>query len=794
MSDIKPPVSLRGLLRESQRVEVPLIQRDYAQGRESEIDIRSGFLDALRESLLLPREDARLPLNLDFVYGTAELGPDSRFLPLDGQQRLTTLFLLHWYLAWRDRQLANFKDMMLDGKRSRFAYSVRPSSTEFFDALVNFAPQDTPGKVGSVRRLLEDQPWFFLHWRLDPTIQSALTMLDAIHERFGEFEGLYARLVDDEKPAITFHLLPLEHFGLSDDLYIKMNARGKPLTPFETFKARFEELLKELFPSGTRFIGSAKLPIPTFFERRMDTQWTDFFWNNGPKTVDSGALNLAWALVHVSLDPKSASFAADTTSLGKSSLGASFTLFHERNWLTAKFADHWMDLLEAWSADGIGLAAQLPDGRYLNEAALFRKASEEPHSLTYFQLIQFAALVAYLSYNRGPVQKNALHQWMRVITNLAANSDIERPEEFRRSLAGVQQLLPEGNRILDRLAEGKLDVSGFATHQLREEELKARLILANDGWIRRIECAEVHGYFSGQIDFLLAFAGATDEAIGSPSDWDQGQHTTLQANFDEYLAKAQLMFGSSGLAAEGRSNAKHLWRRALLSIGDYLPSFGHNHSFLTNQQRHWTSWKRFLRDGSNDKRQFLKALWDRIDINADLDPQLEGIIGSAAGLEPWRVAIVGHPEAISYCGQQEILREGSDTVYLLSKQQMSGYHAELFSYVLSLQLAARDTREILPLRYYRYESVYGRDLEPHVLLELSSTICLAYFTIKSANGQFQIGASSSELAALPEVEVTLLSEGKFTKESGRLTRMVPRADIHEVLRQIAQSLAKLSIK
>jgi len=48
--------------------------------------------------------------------------------------------------------------------------------------------------------------------------------------------GLFNRLVDDERPAITFELLPLEHFGLTDDLYIKMNARGKPLTSFETFK------------------------------------------------------------------------------------------------------------------------------------------------------------------------------------------------------------------------------------------------------------------------------------------------------------------------------------------------------------------------------------------------------------------------------------------------------------------------------------------------------------------------------------------------------------------------------
>ncbi len=262
MPEVRPPVSFMQLIRDCQRIEVPLIQRDYAQGRESQKDVRDDFLGALRGALSLPADDPKLPLNLDFVYGSKEVGSTSRFLPLDGQQRLTTLFLLHWYLAWHDGQLADFKAAVWDGRHSRFTYGVRPSSTEFFDALVAFAPASSPDSVPSMRHLLEDQPWFFLHWRLDPTIQGVLTMLDAIHARFRGSAGLYARLVDDTQPAITFHLLPLEHFGLSDDLYIKMNARGKPLTAFETFKARFEELLKGLFPSATRRIGEVEFPVP----------------------------------------------------------------------------------------------------------------------------------------------------------------------------------------------------------------------------------------------------------------------------------------------------------------------------------------------------------------------------------------------------------------------------------------------------------------------------------------------------------------------------------------------------
>src|SRR5213080_1183498 len=128
MSEINKPIAFSELLRRCRRIEIPLIQRDYAQGREPEKDVRDEFLKALHAALSLPAGDTKLPLNLDFIYGSME-GQDKRcFLPLDGQQRLTTLFLMHWYLAWRDRQVADFQERFLNDQRSRLFYEVRPSS------------------------------------------------------------------------------------------------------------------------------------------------------------------------------------------------------------------------------------------------------------------------------------------------------------------------------------------------------------------------------------------------------------------------------------------------------------------------------------------------------------------------------------------------------------------------------------------------------------------------------------------------------------------------------------------
>jgi hypothetical protein len=242
------------------RIEIPIIQRDYAQGRDSEAvaRIRAQFLDAIHNAVT----NDGSPLSLDFIYGDVI---DGTLRPLDGQQRLTTLFLLHWYLAWRADRLEQEQGW------KRFEYATRPSARRFCACLV----VSTPPADARLREWFEDQHWFLYSWQHDPTIQSMLRMLEAIHERFTKDEGFtkadcvkaWNRLVDRENPAISFQLLPIENMGLTEDLYIKMNSRGKPLTPFENFKARFEQILEVSCPERIEE-----------FALKVDGVWADLLW------------------------------------------------------------------------------------------------------------------------------------------------------------------------------------------------------------------------------------------------------------------------------------------------------------------------------------------------------------------------------------------------------------------------------------------------------------------------------------------------------------------------------------
>ena len=236
-------------------VEIPELQRDYAQGRRDPQTqkVRAAFLDAIARAV---RGEARL--GLDFVYG--ELTPEGALQPVDGQQRLTTLFLLHWYLAARTGRLP------ASGAWRRFSYRTRPGARRFCERLCAY-PADLSATAPAA--WIEDQPWCPPTWREDPTIASMLVVLDGLHERFrdDDCEAAWERLVEAPAPAITFDVLPVKELGPADELYIRMNSRGKPLTEFEVFKARFERLLGAISPD-----------LPAEFAKRVDNQWAEVFW------------------------------------------------------------------------------------------------------------------------------------------------------------------------------------------------------------------------------------------------------------------------------------------------------------------------------------------------------------------------------------------------------------------------------------------------------------------------------------------------------------------------------------
>lgn len=785
-------VTFRGLFKRHSIVEVPIIQRDYVQGRASELELRTEFLKALHTALSKPEGDSSLPLDLDFVYGSVESTDRQAFCPLDGQQRLTTLFLLHWYLAWKDGRSDDFADFIKTDKNSRFSYTVRPSSHEFFDALVCWYPETTPGNVQSLSDSITDQPWFFRSWKLDPTIQSALTMLDALHARFSLVEGFYDRLARTEYPYITFQLLDLRSFGLSDDLYIKMNARGKPLTTFETFKARLEQYLDTIFSEEKLELHGRQVSVKDYFSHRIDTAWADLFWQHRDRQThlfDDRLMHLIRVLAIVTRDPDSAGVDLVLQDLRTNWVSFSFLKYQEHRCLDRPLLETLIAVLDGWCGISGEIRTHLPNADYFDEKRIFDKVIKSSTELTYEELVQFHAYCAYVVKHRSGHLTEPFGEWMRVIKNLAVNTTYYRLDDYMRSIRSVNELLDESNRILDHLSGANVEVQGFNEQQIREEKLKAQFIRRSNEWRPLILKAEQHGYFKGQIEFLFKFAGVLDRWVGSnSSDWSAQDDAGYRQAFADYFAKASAVFSAKGLNDFG----EYRWERALLSIGNYLLPKGSNYSFLTDSDRD-ASWKRLLRgairgdDPVETRRPYVKDLLDQIDLNIGVNESLNSVITQASPTDEWRRLIVDKPEMIEFCRNRMIRWQSTDCVYLLRKIRMSGEHAELFTYHLKVGLLSdkHKREDLAPFAEPVYSTVNTDSEEPCAHLECRWGDGIIVMNVFNKDGAYALKLFN-RVGELPaKLMAGLASNLAFkTEVEGAMSRTVDRGKIEEVIDKV----------
>ncbi|MFD2873481.1 DUF262 domain-containing protein [Mucilaginibacter ximonensis] len=725
-------------------VEIPIIQRDYAQGRASSREVREVFLDALFNYLEegLPHRD------LDFIYGSVERQDDglNRFIPLDGQQRLTTLFLLHWYLATLTGNQAAFQSTFLRRQRSRFTYETRSSSQEFCDALVaavidlgQLLPPDE-GKQNRLSKTLRDRGWYYLSWDQDPTVQSMLTMLDSIHARFHSRPEFYGRLTSRDNRVITFLMLPLQEFGLTDDLYIKMNSRGKPLSPFENFKARYEQHIDELpwknAGDYTLDFGDGPVVVSrrTYFAHQIDTTWADLFWNyrgvGGPySSFDKELMNFirvilsaAYALQKSAGKDETLEYLFGTQVVSRRpdySDVISYHNYQQFGALSKKAFKLLTGTFDCLSNGNQPIRVHLPDTFHFDEQVVFRKVLD--HSLSQEQRVQFYAYTGFLIEHKGDI--TGLTPWMRVIYNLTVNTVIDGAEEIASALRSVKELLPYSADILNQLTRLKTTaVDFFYRRQVQEEQLKAHLILKTPEWGQAILAAERHGYFLGQILFLFEYSGVLEwfEQHGH-CNWSVAEDLAFLSAFQHYTASAGAVFATIGTAA----NKDFIWERAVLTKGDYLPWLtAWRRNFLIRPRDRDYSWKRLLRlpppsAHADDiyqqaqQRDLVKQVLDDPIFNRE---DLRGSLTLICKNRPsdWRRYFIRKPALIGYCSQGYIrFFQSEHNIRLYKHSQQNHTQVELYTY--DLWLRELENKPLgLPFDYCYYQDVRTGDEQPGI--------------------------------------------------------------------------------
>lgn len=529
------------LISNISKLEIPIIQRDFAQGRSNEktTKIRGLFLDSLIKAI----ESENECIELDFVYGDIKNGV---FQPLDGQQRLTTLFLLYWFFAYKTGNLSGNKNNF-----KKFTYETRISSREFCNELI-----EKGEKLGDGETLIEkitDASWFFMSWKKDPTIKAMLVMLNSIEFKLNgksqeELTKAWYKLIS-ENPPITFHFKQLNDIGLTDDLYIKMNARGKALTDFENFKARFEKHIKENeFEKDLSLTESNKeqwkeLTEKTF-SHRIDTVWTDLLWKHrgDDNLVDNEFVKfIAGIAINSYAENQEIFKSKDEDRLTRKILEEKkeknitveavkrerierkiTLLFNKPNEITpedfpSKTSFEYLkscfdiyshkelkydelkpeelilwDFLEIKTVK-INSEQELDNNLFLD---LVKEAKTE-----YKQRVLFYAQTQFLLKVKT-FNSKSFAEWMRVVRNIVQNATIDSAGAYIGAIGLINELSSGCTDVYNFLNKNSIK-SGFASNQVSEEILKSSIITTDEKNKEVIFLTEDTNFFKGRILFGL---------------------------------------------------------------------------------------------------------------------------------------------------------------------------------------------------------------------------------------------------------------------------------------------------
>lgn len=623
------------------RIEIPHFQRDYAQGRDTRTvaKIRTDFLDVLHDALAI---DGSASVGLDFVYGGVREGT---LQPLDGQQRLTTLFLLHWYLASRCRHVPRERGW------TRFSYATRQSAWMFCESLVG---DPLPAEAGTPSSWIEDQPWFQFLWRHDPTIQSMLVMLDAIHDRFRDVDvtAAFERLTDSEEPAIWFLLLPLSALGSAEDegmrpedLYIKMNSRGKPLTEFESFKAQFEKTIQWS-------------PRAADFALKTDTEWSDLFWGlrGDNDLIDDEFLRYLEFITEVCEWRGGRSDGA-----GQDLNARARAVFGVENPQRAAHLDFLFEALEIWADRSISgtfeslfVTGLAPDDPSSAVRLFFRSEGEDQETMNLFE-----ACCRTYGDTRGRRGDRVFSAGQTLMLYALLLHLIDGTQEFPRRVRVLRNLIESSTNELrfDRMPEILEDVDQV----IRSGDVAAISVLNQ----AQVEDETVKGTFLEEHSelevpvFRLEDHELLRGSLGA-FEHEPGKFARRATEFQRLMSTPDLWPDLLG---------------ALLAVGEYQrqPGNAKRFRFGTSSKKHMTAWRLLLtgpkRDSLQPTRGVLMALLDRIASGpAEMEQVMQSITDNYLGRcederrFDWRYYMVRYPA----------MREEGSSTYVAEPEPTSG--------------------------------------------------------------------------------------------------------------------------
>lgn len=586
-------------------IKIPRIQRDYVQG------IDSDRINSIRKNLIEGMVGAVKggePLDLNYIYGVVE---EKKFIPLDGQQRLTTLFLFHWYIALKAKKLLDFS--------CKLTYEQRDSAREFCEKIndIGCGIKD----IAPISHKIESNSKFYSEWINDPTVKGMLNTLCTIEKVINgsnnfDFEEAWESLTGENAPISFFFLDLNSSFDVDkkidpDKLFIKMNSRGLNLSAFENFKANLLDLKVDEQKCNDLEV------LKDLAKKKFDVDWLNYFWNkeyeNKPKdfpieNVDGKMMRLFHAIIinevisEVNInrkkenqsDPdKEKKYAEPLKEIEKLAKVKSDQIFY------SIYGDKGVDLRAIFANiirafDAIVTFAKNEEFKHLNDICVSEKLitnlinkelkPDAQDEYTYAERVLLYAFTKYLVSKSEPdegSQKFEPHylgfpEWARFIRNLVQNREFNNFIDYVNGINWIDIFLNKlGKKCfsIDDIIKVRLKKeeasdesgcyfvpTGFDESQIYEEIIKAKLIKSNGDWAKEIYSAEADSFFRGQIRVMLTFAECNIEKF----------KTYRNILIDIFGDKGILREKDNGDDIKENKDNKITWCRAVLSKGIYF--------------------------------------------------------------------------------------------------------------------------------------------------------------------------------------------------------------------------------
>ncbi len=669
------PFSFKSFL-EQYHVVIPMVQRDYAQGRTTDdvTRVRNRFLDAIK-SYLVKSEDDNDVMKMDFIYGEKELVWSTTtanklekiiVTPLDGQQRLTTLYLLHWYAAKKGVVEASNYEFL-----NNFTYDIRPSSRDFCSHLLQYVPDWSL----SFHDQLVDQNWFMGEWLNDPTVMGMLVMLDSINDKFGNIANLW-EILTGEKARIVFYFLPLSENGLSDELYIKMNSRGKKLTAFEHFKAEYEDLY-EKDSDEARTVN-----------HKFDVEWADTFfpYRNQDDIVDNEFMKYFFYVSHILCYEQGIKKSNDEFELIKLVYSDSPNAVANRNYLEDAF-DCWYRVMKDYGSIDNFFAKYLSGFTYeKGKVTTFKsvyeyfdtqnffhacvKLYQVNNNFSYSDFLFLYGIITYLI-NKDAIKEDEFIDRLRTLRNLIWNSnsgEIRGDADYMKDmLCEVKDLMLAGviNKELSHKFNGiQID------EEIEKKEKKQEIDIEN---LHKFEDHPlIYGYASG-----LGYDNL-------------GLVDTFVSLFDSTPEFVKI-------------------HRAMLAIDNYMQTDSSRYYMGNHNRSTWSQLLHKSRNRNNFEKTMavLRMLLQRIKNGESLDIIINKYLSEKEEEQTfdWRYYFVKYPDMLRGADGELTWDDSNDYICTtLNKHQFNGQHWNPFLNViyqnLSDKLRDKDGNEIIRLENY----------------------------------------------------------------------------------------------